>query len=248
MIDTPRVVTTPEGIELTLSVAGPVARARAWVIDALIRLVIYIAALAALSTMRDFGMGIFALIVFLLEWGYPVLCEVYWRGATPGKRACHLRVLYDDGTPVGWRGSVVRNTVRAVDFLPLFYSFGLVAMLLNRDFKRLGDLAAGTIVVHVPQQDVPRSRQVKPDVAQVSMGLAAPVVALTLAEQRAVVSFAERRWRWSDERAAELARHADALWGTPAGEGREGASAARVSALAAKLAGRAGATTGRVGS
>jgi uncharacterized RDD family membrane protein YckC len=200
MLDTLRTIPTPEGIELTLKVAGPIPRAAAWVIDVLIRLVIVVALQAVLSALGNVGVGIFMLMWFVLEWLYPVLFEVMWQGATPGKRQCHLRVLHEDGTPVGWRASVARNLIRAVDFLPFFYGFGLVAMLLNRDFKRLGDLAAGTIVVHT-------ERAAKPVSVPVAEPLP-PTIMLALLEQRAIIDFAERRAKWSDARAAELAAHA----------------------------------------
>lgn len=220
MLDTPRVVTTPEGIELTLKVAGPVARARAWLIDFLLRGVIYISFATGLSLFGKFGSGLVLVMFFLLEWAYPVLFEVYWNGATPGKRACHLRVLHDDGTPIGWRASVTRNTLRAVDFLPVMYGFGLIACLSNRDFKRLGDLAAGTLVVYAPPASAAASFRGRTEVAtptevapNLSMPYSLPDVPLSLEEQRAVIDFAERRKRWSDQRAAELAEHAGALFG-----------------------------------
>jgi uncharacterized RDD family membrane protein YckC len=245
MLDTPRVVTTPEGIELTLKVAGPVARARAWAVDALIRGVAYIALATAAAAFGGFGTGVVLLFLFFAEWAYPVLFEVFWNGATPGKRACHLRVLHDDGTPVSWRASVIRNTIRAVDFLPLFYGFGLVSCLLNRDFKRLGDLAAGTVVVYMPPSSALRAniarRAQSDDNATPSMPQVAPgalrvkrAVSLSLDEQRAVINFAERRARWSDQRAGELAQHAGELV-----DGAEGAAAVdRLVQLADEFTGR----------
>jgi uncharacterized RDD family membrane protein YckC len=210
MLDTPRVVPTPEGIELTIKVAGPVTRARAWLIDLLIRAVIYLLLAVGLSMLGRTGMGIFLVALFLLEWLYPILFEVYWNGATPGKRACNLRALHDNGTPIGWRASFTRNTLRAVDFLPSFYGFGLIAMLLNRDFKRLGDLAAGTVVVYVDAE--PRTANTnKGKVASPSstpVEALASIPSLTLPEQRAIIDFASRQKRWSDDRQVELAMHA----------------------------------------
>ena len=226
MLDTLRAVPTPEGIELTLKVAGPISRARAWAIDGCIRLLAVIFMQIILSALGKVGMGVFLLLWFALEWLYPVLFEVYWQGATPGKRICDLRVLHENGTPVGWRASVARNLLRAVDFLPFFYGFGIIAMLLNRDFKRLGDLAAGTIVVHTERErkskGVPRSEPM-------------PIAfALDLPEQRAIIDFAERRASWSDERAEELANHAAPLTrGAPSGE-----SADRLMRIANYLVGR----------
>jgi uncharacterized RDD family membrane protein YckC len=238
MLDTPRVVTTPEGIELTLNIAGPVARARAWLIDMLIRGVIYILLGTALSAFGRFGIGIFLFFMFLLEWAYPVLFEVLWQGATPGKRACQLRVLHDDGTPIGWRASVARNTLRAVDFLPLFYGFGLISCLLNRDFKRLGDLAAGTVVVYVARDARRRSSTSSTssvDSVVVSDGQVLTQIArLKLDEQRAIINFAERRPRWSDARAAELAEHSAVVL-----NGKTGKDAIdRLIALARQITGR----------
>lgn len=205
MLDTTRVVETPEGVELVLHVAGPVPRALAWVIDFLIRTVVYFILLFTFSAMGNLGMGLLAIVVFLMEWWYPVLFEVHDHGRTPGKRAMGLRVLHENGTPVGWSASLVRNLLRAVDFLPLFYGLGLAAMLVNRDFKRLGDLAAGTVVVH----DSDRGRYLKlPAVAP----LMAPVP-LTREEQRALLDFAERTELLSGERRMELANLLSGLTG-----------------------------------
>ena len=247
MLDTPRVIATPEGVELTLNIAGVVARARAWAIDALIRVVFYITLASALAAFGRFGSGLFLLVLFLLEWAYPVLFEVYWRGATPGKRACHLCVLHDDGTPIGWRASVTRNTLRAVDFLPFFYGFGLIACLLNRDFKRLGDLAAGTVVVYVAH--APSTLPLRSVTAAISdtsqreddwRDVLQPIP-LHLSEQRAIINFAERRARWSDARAAELAAHAPQLLNGKVGN----AAVARLLNIARHFTGRRG-ESGRV--
>jgi uncharacterized RDD family membrane protein YckC len=205
MLDTLRTVPTPEGIELSLKVAGPMPRARAWLLDLLIRLAILLVLGMVLGALGKFGSGLILLTAFVLEWAYPVLFEVLRNGQTPGKRACDLRVLHEDGTPVQWRASVARNLIRAVDFLPVCYGFGLIAMLLNRDFKRLGDLAAGTIVVHTERKRASKGMSL----AEPLMPNPALNMALNLAEQRAVIDFAERRATWSTERANELAGYAE---------------------------------------
>lgn len=203
MLDTLRSIPTPEGFELTLRLAGPVPRALAFVIDFFIRAAVFGVLAMALGQFRGAGTGILLILAFLLEWFYPVVCEVWWHGATPGKRAFSLVVLNDNGTPVTFGASVTRNLLRAVDFLPMLYAFGLVSMLLNRDFKRLGDLAAGTIVVY---RDKPAVRAALPDARAV-----APRVALTMAEKRAVMDFAERFATLTPARADELAEHAAPL-------------------------------------
>jgi uncharacterized RDD family membrane protein YckC len=138
---------TPEGIDLGLRVAGPISRALAWIIDAFIRYSVLFALSTVLASLLSFGMGLFLILLFLLEWFYPVVFEVV-RGATPGKKAMGLLVVHDNGTPVGWSASMIRNLLRSVDFLPFFYCAGLISILLNSRFKRLGDLAAGTLVVY----------------------------------------------------------------------------------------------------
>ena len=205
MLDTLRRVPTPEGFELTLRLAGPVPRALAYTIDLALRVAVFVAVSSALASFDRAGQGLLLVLAFLLEWFYPVVLEVWWNGATPGKRAFGLVVLNDNGTPVTFGASLTRNLLRAVDFLPLLYAFGLVSMLLNRDFKRLGDLAAGTIVVY---RDKPPVRGAIPAVRPL-----APLVTLNLAERRAVLDFAERHATLTEERANELAAHAAPLVG-----------------------------------
>jgi uncharacterized RDD family membrane protein YckC len=209
MLDTARRIATPEGIELELRLAGPVPRAGAWALDFLLRLAILFLAGMILGALGGFGTGVFLLIWFFLEWLFPAWCEVNWGGATPGKKAFGLAVLHDDGTPVRWPAALARNLLRAIDFLPLFYGIGLLTMVTNRDFKRLGDLAAGTIVVY---------REAKPRGFQVPEGTPlAPAVALTLPEQRAILDFAERVPGLTAERAEELAAIPRGLVGAASG-------------------------------
>jgi len=226
VLDTARRIATPEGIELALRLAGPVPRALAWAVDLLLRLAILGVLSMVLGALGGFGMGILFLAWFFLEWLFPAWCEVNWAGATPGKKALNLIVLHDDGTPVRWPAALARNLLRAVDFLPLFYCFGLVAMLMNREFKRLGDLAAGTIVVYTEPK--PRGFAI-PEAPPL-----APPVALTLPEQRAILDFAERTPGLTEERAEELASIPRGLVGRL--EGR--AAAARLVRIANFLVGR----------
>ncbi len=208
MLDTIREAPTPEGIELTLRVAGPVPRSLAWGLDLLIRFVLSAIIQVPLVALGRFGMGMYLIVYFLLEWLYPALFEAL-RGATPGKSAFGLRVLHDDGTPLTWGSALARNLLRAVDFLPFLYGFGLISMLINKDFKRLGDLAAGTVVVYH-----------KPATAYAAIpavSAIAPGRALTLDEKRTVLDYAARAPTLTDERAAELAALVPHLTGGLAG-------------------------------
>jgi len=198
MIDTLRTVQTPEGIDLHLPLAGLVPRSLAWLIDALIRLFIYTGLAIVLLIFGDTGAGLYLLAAFVIEWFYPVLFEVLRDGQTPGKRSYGIRVLHDDGTPIGWSASLIRNLLRVVDFLPIMYGFGMASIMLNRDFKRLGDLAAGTIVVY---RDAPLPEP-KLSISHPSR----PPYALNLEEQQAIIAFAERSPGLTQERAEELAQ------------------------------------------
>lgn len=94
-------------------------------------------------------------LLFLVFWGYFSFFEIAWRGQTPGKRLTRLRVLAADGRPATISQTLIRNFVRVVDAFPGVYALGALCMLLNRRAQRLGDLAAGTIVVHESAPPLP---------------------------------------------------------------------------------------------
>jgi uncharacterized RDD family membrane protein YckC len=100
-----------------------------------------------LSWMGGLLLALYALLNFSLIWGYFFAFELLWNGQTPGKRVAKVRVVRLDGNPAGFTESAVRNLVRIIDFLPAGYGVGLVTMFFNRQARRLGDLAAGTLVV-----------------------------------------------------------------------------------------------------
>jgi uncharacterized RDD family membrane protein YckC len=225
MLDTLREVSTPELVALHLRLAGPVPRALAWSIDALLRFGVMMLLGTALGYLGGFGWGVMAILFFLLEWFYPVLFEVLGRGATPGKRALGLVVLNDDGTPIGWGPALTRNLLRAADFLPFGYGIGLVTMFLSPEFRRLGDVLAGTVVVH---------REKPLDWAVPSVTPIAPNASLPRDAQRALLAFAERVPRLTAARAEELAALAPQLTGGATGE----ASVKRLLGLANFLVGR----------
>ena len=208
MLDTIKSIETPEGIELVLRPAGPVPRALAWALDMLIRFVLYMGLLMVLAPFGGTGMGIFLVAMFLLEWLYPVVFEVLWKGQTPGKLALGLRVLRTDGTPVGWGASLLRSLLMSADFLPAFYGAGLASMLLHRDCRRLGDLAAGTLVVYAEERLENAARLRDPGKPE------APPVPLGLDEQQAIATFAERTAGLSPERSQELADLLEPFTGT----------------------------------
>ena len=205
MLDTVREVTTPEGVALRLPVAGPVPRALAWALDAVIRMAMLSVSSGLLRLLGTSGMGLYFVLMFLLLWSYPIVCEVLFDGQTPGKRALELRVVAADGAPVGWMASCVRNVLRTVDMLPVGYAAGLVTSLADPWGRRLGDLVAGTLVVHAPRG----SRRLP----AVTPELFAPTAVLRPVEQAAVIAFADRAPLLTPERQAELADIAAPLTG-----------------------------------
>ena len=201
-------------------------RACAWAIDLGVRVAIMIVLFMVLSGLGGLGMGIFLIAVFLLEWLYPAACEIHFDGATPGKKAMGLRVVSDDGTPVQPAAAVVRNLLRAVDFLPVAYGLGLASMLINREFKRLGDLVAQTVVIY---REEPRAGVALPPAVPL-----APATPLSVEEARAILDYAERVPELTVERADELAQIAEPLVGGGA------AARERLLGVANHLVGRTG--------
>ena len=196
-LDTRHQIETPEGIDLPLRPAGLMVRAVAFSIDLALRGLILGVLFLALAFLGKLGMGLGSLLLFAVSWWYMVMFEVLRQGRSPGKQWIGLRVVHDDGTPVGWSASLLRNLLRFVDLLPFGYFFGAISCLQHPTFKRLGDIAAGTLVVY---SEKPLQRPQLPD----AESRRSPVT-LTLSEQRAVLAFAERQHELSPERVNELA-------------------------------------------
>ena len=161
-------IETPENVTFGYDVAGIGSRAIGAVLDTLIvfallgmlnLLLFFVLALVGGEELFLFGLegdvnwvaglmiALFSLLQFLVYWGYYLLFELVWNGQTPGKRVAHTRAVRLDGEPAGFAEVAVRNLVRIVDFLPFGYGVGVVTMLLNAQSRRLGDFAAGTLVV-----------------------------------------------------------------------------------------------------
>lgn len=196
-VDTLFEVGTPEGVTLRLSLAGPVPRALAWLVDFAWRVALLFVIAMSLAFTGEFGLGLFLLAWFLLEWLVPAWLEYRYDGQTPGKRALGIAVVRDDGTPLDFGAALNRNLMRFVDFLPLFYVAGVISIVLTRDFKRLGDLTAGTVVVHRARGQ--RTRPATP------MTAVAPPRPLALSEARALLALADRAPELGPARLDELA-------------------------------------------
>jgi uncharacterized RDD family membrane protein YckC len=150
--DTELVVSTPERVSFEYQVAGLGTRAIAQILDLLILSFVlgsvYFAALFIGASGFDTVAYLLAIIgSFVIVFGYFWACEAFWSGQTVGKKVFRLRAVGDRGEPMTFAQAGIRNIVRIVDFLPYAYGVGLVVLFTNGKGKRLGDLAAGTIVV-----------------------------------------------------------------------------------------------------
>lgn len=156
-------IRTPEGIRFSLHLAGPTSRLLALLIDlacisaatSSISLLLRLAAIIS----QDLFMALIILASFLISIGYGIACEWLWRGQTVGKRLLRLRVVDQQGLKLEFSQVLIRNLLRVLDSLPLLYLVGGIASLVSGRCQRLGDLAAGTIVVRTPQARLPDLEQ-----------------------------------------------------------------------------------------
>lgn len=197
-LDTAIRVETPEGVDLTLYPAGLLPRLGGYLVDLLVRGVVVLPVIALLEAISPrLGAGVSLLIWFAAEWLYPVVFELLRDGQTPGKKAAGIRTVMTDGRPVELGPSVLRNVLRAADYLPALFLFGIVSTCLTRSSQRLGDLAASTLVVYVRDA----SHRTPPPAGPAEP----PTLPLSTEDQRAVLEFASRAPQWSAERQRELA-------------------------------------------
>jgi uncharacterized RDD family membrane protein YckC len=196
-IDTVLTAETPEGIAIVIRPAGFAVRCTAFLIDAFIRFFTLSLLLSALGVGGHFATGAIFVILFVVNWLYPVIFELTPLAATPGKHMMGLQVMMANGLPLTPAGCLTRNLLRAVDMLPLMYAFGIVTMLLRRDARRLGDLAGGTVVAYRHEVAVPGAFG-KGDPMP-------PPVILSSRQQAAIAAFAWRVDRLTPERAEEIA-------------------------------------------
>ncbi|MGO9438016.1 MAG: RDD family protein [Terracidiphilus sp.] len=159
-------IDTPELVAIQMPLAGIGSRFIALLIDTLIwaaglvvlGLVLWAfkPALQAFSNLSyQWTVAVFTITIFLLNWGYFTLFEAFWHGRTPGKRVARIRVIQRSGRAIGIFESMARNFIRYVDQIPFFYAVGVIAVFATRQHQRLGDLAAGTLVILDREQETP---------------------------------------------------------------------------------------------
>ena len=223
-LDTTVRIVTPERIVFQYPLAGPFRRVFAFLIDLMFLIGLAIAATIvslalALGSMSGLGPAMVAYLV--LTWGYGAFCETVFNGQTLGKRAVGIRVVSETGVPITGAQAVLRNLVGAADgLIPFCYMVGLTTMALSPRFQRMGDLAAGTMVVVEERQR--RAGVVRLNEPAVTALL--PWLPLRIAAgpelARALSDYVKRRERFGpslrEEMAEPLARPLRARLGLPA--------------------------------
>jgi uncharacterized RDD family membrane protein YckC len=208
-------IETPEQTSLEFPLAGIGSRFLAIALDTLLQIGAYmilglIAGLVSLLGIitalgRLWGLAIVVFLGFTVQFGYFAFFETVWNGQTPGKRWTHLRVIQDSGRPISVYDAILRNLLRIVDNLPFLYAIGIVTMLISKENKRVGDYAAGTVVIHEnPLQGVGAIWSVAAAPGQVVP--ATPSAQLNLDELQRVETFFERRPSLDPEVRRSMAR------------------------------------------
>jgi uncharacterized RDD family membrane protein YckC len=197
---------TPEAVAVDLDIAGLGSRTIASLVDGLIQGALLLGAFIAGSLNPAFGEG-FALValgvavVTMVLLGYHPLFEGLWDGLTPGKRAAGIRVISADGQPIAWSQVLIRAIFRLIDLSPI----GVVAILVTKRSQRLGDLAAGTIVVHEQKTPQPEPVDFPPDPERDQLAALLDTSSVSEQEYALVRSFLRRRQAMQGEPRAEVA-------------------------------------------
>lgn len=211
--DRPAGLVTPEAVALNLEIAGIGSRLIGVIVDGLIQAALLIAGGIAGSLFSELSEGfgltvvgvIFSLVVI---YGYQGIFEGLWEGQTPGKKVAHTRVVSDLWQPVTWRQVVIRSIFRLIDNSPI----GVLMIIVTRRSQRLGDLAAGTIVVRDQKVPEPHRLELKPQPERDEFARSLDSSAVTEQEYSLVRSFLQRRHSLQpDARADVAARLADSL-------------------------------------
>jgi len=214
MIDTDAEVETPECVRFRYRTAGPTRRLLAYAIDSLVRAGILLLVgmsliLSSVINEKNFAeaaFGLMLVVFFVLEWGYYVLFETLWDGKTPGKLVVRLRVVKDEGYPIRFVDSVLRNLLRAADFLPAGYALGFVSMASDRRFRRIGDRVAGTMVVVEERREVAGPVVINPPPSVQEIEAFAQRPRLATEELEGLELFLRRRATLGQAREQELAQ------------------------------------------
>lgn len=218
-----------ENVKLQLKLAGMGSRMLAFMLDLLIQIVIMMAAyltyfaIAVPIGFLDIYFEVylfdyliapsFFIIIFIVIWGYFIIFELTWKGQTPGKKCLGIKVVQDNGSPINFISSFLRNILRIADafpFIPAPYAAGLISIFVSANEKRLGDMVAGTVVVKVPSDGRPAViHEILPEregISDAGSLLAKKIHKLTANDIDLLRDFIERRVTLGQERSAVLGR------------------------------------------
>jgi uncharacterized RDD family membrane protein YckC len=211
-------VRTPESIAFSYELAGLGSRFLALMVDQVIQIavllaiffgVVYTGARLAVRhaapgawhpLAQSIGVAVALFVVFVVLFGYFIVFEAVWNGQTPGKKLVGLRVVRDGGYPIDFGASLIRNLIRIGEWILGYYFLSAVCALLSAENKRIGDFAAGTIVVRDSRLAAPRNLAESPSTPSVSAA-----AHLTLDERALLERFLERRDSLGTGRRKELA-------------------------------------------
>jgi uncharacterized RDD family membrane protein YckC len=217
-------IQTPEYVGFQYILAGLGSRATAFLLDTAIRLLFLLVIFVVImllsrsltsldptgivsSLSKNWIMALGVMAYGIIDLGYFLLFEALWNGQTPGKRQQRLRVIRMDGSPIGWLGSAIRNVLRAVDILAGVYPIGFVVMFMSRNSQRIGDFAAGTVVIVERGRGIPKERVAhqQTDVEK-REDIEAYISTLEAKQYQVLRSFLERREEMDQDHRQQLAR------------------------------------------
>ncbi len=203
-------VVTPENIEFEYRLAGPFRRLPAYVLDlALMTFIMVVLVIIFSLTVGQISMGLASALItvsiFLLNWFYGGLFEIFMNGQTPGKRLLGLRVLTETGEPIDAMQAILRNMIRLADITIPFV--GLSLMMASRKYQRLGDMVCGTIVVVEERHWLMGLARLEDPRAIQLAGYLPPNFVVNRSLAKAIATYVERRRFFTVPRRKEVARH-----------------------------------------
>jgi uncharacterized RDD family membrane protein YckC len=217
-------IQTPEYVGFQYTLAGLGSRAIAFLLDTAIRLLFLLVIFAVIilfsqwlpsmdttgilsGLSKNWIMALGVIAYGIIDLGYFLLFEALWNGQTPGKRQQRLRVIRMDGAPIGWLGSAIRNILRAVDILVGVYPIGFVVMFMSQNSQRIGDYAAGTVVIVERSRSVPRERTAHQHTDAEERGdIETHISSLEPKQYQVLRSFLQRREEMDQDHRQQLAR------------------------------------------
>ncbi|MEW5800694.1 MAG: RDD family protein [bacterium] len=194
-------ITTPENVDFSFLIAGYGSRLLSWIIDLLFIATLILAVSYLANVLIPIGQGVSSALAlaafFLINWGYFVFWEWKTGGQSPGKKLFHLRVIQNNGSKITLFQSMIRNLLRIIDSMPVFYLVAFVSSFLSPQLQRLGDLAAGTLVIK--EEKRPRPEVILPESQRYNSFLDDPYLAgkirsqINLEERETLITICLRR-------------------------------------------------------